>query len=99
MSSDPFQVFKADTSRQETLKILWPELYECLAELDKAEPKVILCALHFARIGSDEWAARPPAVGRISDAWGPPACRDCITRIHGADHSGWPLKLERTAKR
>jgi hypothetical protein len=96
--SDPHRVFRDDPSRQETLKILWPELYNALAELDTAS-KVILCALHFAPIGSAEWQARPPAVGRISDEYGPPACRGCITRIHGADHSGWPLKLERKARR
>lgn len=102
--SDPFAIFKADPSRQETLKILWPVLYECLARLDEAgPPRVIQCAVHpGAAFESREWHARPAAVARISDKWGPPACRGCIDRIHksyGLDHAGWPLKVERKATR
>ena len=97
--SDAHRVFREDPSRQETLKILWPELYNALADLDDGASRVILCALHDARIGSEGWEGRPAAVARISDQWGPPACRTCLARIHGADHSGWPLKLERKARR
>jgi hypothetical protein len=101
MSADPWQIFKGDEGRQNTLKILWPELYECLAELDNAgPPRVIRCVLSgrhpdvptFSREG------RPLAVARLDDAYGPPACRGCIDAVHGKGHPGWPLKRERKAR-
>jgi hypothetical protein len=99
--SDPFDIFKRDPSRQETLKILWPDLYECLGRLDEPEaPRVIQCAVHReARLGSKEWNTRPAAVARVSDQFGPPACRGCIDKIYGPDHQGWPLKRERAKTR
>jgi hypothetical protein len=99
--SDPWRIFKGDPSRQETLKILWPDLYECLAELDDAgPPRVIRCVLggNHPDIPLFSPTGRPVAVARISDAYGPPACRGCIDKIHGAGHPGWPLKRERRAR-
>lgn len=100
--SDPWQIFKADPSRQETLKILWPDLYECLADLDSgAPPRVIRCVLggNHPDIPLFSPVGRPVAVGRISDQYGPPACRECIDKIHGRGHAGWPLKRERAKRR
>jgi hypothetical protein len=90
MSDDPWKIFKADPSRQETLKILWPDLYDCLAELDEAGPaRVLRCVL-----GAHPTGQGPPAAGRIVDQWGAPACGPCIERVHGKGHEGWPLKRE-----
>lgn len=89
--SDPFRIFKADPSRQETLKILWPDLYECLADLDTpGRSETLRCVL-----GEHPLGKGPPAVARIVDQHGPPACRGCIDKIHGSGHPGWPLKRER----
>ena len=95
--SDPWQLFKADPSRQETLKILWPALYDCLAQLDEAgPPRVIRCAVHpDTPIGGAAWKARPHAVARLVDEFGPPACRGCVNRTYAPGHPGWPLKRER----
>jgi hypothetical protein len=87
--SDPWRIFKADPSRAETLKILWPDLYNCLAELTGGgSGRVVRCALgqHGGRPGS------PPAEARLFEG-GPPACRD---HLLSADRpGGWPLKVER----
>lgn len=93
--SDPWQIFKSDEGRQNTLKILWPDLYECLADLDSdAPPRVIRCVLG----GMHGEGQRPLAVGRIGDQYGHPACRSCIDRVHGKGHPGWPLRRERKAR-
>ena len=92
--ADPWKLFKGDPSRQETLKILWPDLYECLADLDSdAPPRVLKCVLAPHPVGKG-----PFAVARVVDQYGPPACRGCIDRIHGKGHQGWPLKRERKAR-
>lgn len=89
--SDPFRVFRDDPGRQETLKILWPALYECLARLDEpGPPRVLKCGLGVHPLG-----AGPPAVARIINRFGQPACRPCIDKIYGPGHAGWPLELER----
>jgi hypothetical protein len=96
--SDPWTIFKSDEGRQNTLKILWPDLYECLAELDGAgPPRVIRCVLGGCHDLPS--ADRPLAVARLNDIYGPPACRGCLDRIHGKGHPGWPLKRERNARR
>lgn len=99
MPSDPWTIFKNDVGRQETLKILWPDLYDCLADLDKGgPPRVIRCVLGGYH-GELPSAQRPPAVARIGDQYGPPACRECIDKVHGKGAAGWPLKRDRMARR
>lgn len=89
--SDPWRIFKADLNRQNTLKVLWPDLYESLAGLDEAgPPRVLKCVLAAHPLGGG-----PAAVARIVSDYGPPACRTCIDSIHGPGHAGWPLKRER----
>jgi len=95
--SDPWRIFKNDPNRQETLRVLWPDLYECLAELDEpGPPRVLLCVLAG---NHPEGGPRPLAVARIGDQYGHPACRKCIDKIHGEGHEGWPLKRERKVGR
>lgn len=95
MSGDPFRIFREDPSRAETLKILWPALYDCLAEI-KAGGKAdnLRCVLGVHPLGQG-----PPAVARIVDRYGPPACRGCLAIHHGPTHQGWPLKQERVTRR
>jgi hypothetical protein len=86
---DPFAVFAADPGKHEVLKMLWAELYNCLARLDEdAPPRVVLCVL-----GScPATQPRPVAVGRIQRR-GHPACRAHIAKL--ADRpGGWPLRVE-----
>lgn len=95
MAGDPWRIFKDDPGRQETLKILWPALYECLAELDRAGPqRVLLCVL----AANHPDGGKPMAVGRIINAYGHPACGKCIESVHGPGHRGWPLELERKTR-
>jgi hypothetical protein len=95
MGDDPWKIFKSDPSRQNTLNVLWPDLYNCLADLDAGgPPRVLKCVLAPHATGKG-----PPAVARVSDQFGPPACRSCIDRIHGKGHPGWPLKREKEARR
>lgn len=94
--ADPWRIFKDEPSRQETLKILWPALYDCLAELDNAGPaRVLRCVLAANHLDDAE---APLAVGRVGDAFGHPACQDCLTRIYGPGNTGWPLKRERKTR-
>lgn len=95
MTGDPWRIFKADPGRQNTLKMLWPDLYECLADLDHAGPSRVLTCVMAANHPD---GAKPPAVARIADEYGHPACRSCLDKIHGPGHPGWPLKRERKTR-
>lgn len=91
--TDPFRVFKADPGRQHTLSVIWPELFNCLADVDNAAgDRVVMCALDpcaFAR-------PRVPAEGRVFEH-GHPACAE---HLKLADRpGGWPLKIERKQAR
>jgi hypothetical protein len=92
--SDPWRIFRNDPSRAETLKILWPELYNSLADLDSGKPaQAIRCCL--SPCAHLPITARPVAVGRIFDN-GHPACAEHITLANRP--GGWPLKVERKAR-
>ena len=64
--SDPFRIFEQSRSKQETLKMLWPELYECLARLDVPQaPRVIRCSVSSCAPGVSA-KATGLAVARLS---------------------------------
>lgn len=86
MAGDPFLIFRATPSRQETLKVIWPELYECLAGIGRhAEPRNLLCVIGDCPVTTP----RRPAAGRLSPN-GHPACAE---HLKGAEiRGGYPLK-------
>jgi hypothetical protein len=88
--ADPFRMFRdADTARQESLRMVWRELYDVLAGLDKpAEPVAVRCAVY----RQHEIGTFRAAVGRLV-ADGPPACAECIERA-ATRPGGFPLKRE-----
>lgn len=92
--ADPFRIFREETeSKRETLKLVWADLYDALAQLDKAKP-AWGCALAVHDRPGDGREYRPVA-GRM---WlnGIPACVDCLAA--GSDRpGGYPL--ERTDPR
>jgi hypothetical protein len=95
--TDPFEVFKAGTGgRQNTLKTIWPDLYDSLARVEQAgaaraaDNNLRRCVLAAHPLG-----AGPPAVGRVGDKYGHTACRACIDKVHGPGHPGFPIKIER----
>ena len=93
--SDPWRIFKDDPGRQNTLKMLWPDLYECLAQLDGSGPaRVIKCAL--TPCVDVPLGTRPPAVARLFE-YGPPGCERHVKTL--ADRpGGWPLRRERVVR-
>ena len=94
--TDAYAVFKADPGRQNTLKTIWPDLYNALARLDEpAGGRVIRCAVHPARLAAPEWTGRPLAVARLGDKYGHAACRACLDSLGGQGYAGFPLKIER----
>jgi hypothetical protein len=86
--SDPYAIFRNDTAgRQNTLKVIWPELYDCLAQIDgPAANKVIRCALGTC---SGPSGLHAPAVARLFPD-GPPACSEHIRSSRRS--GGWPLE-------
>jgi len=87
---DPFVVFRGNPSRQNTLKALWPELYEALVgpAVPEAE-KVVNCVI----MPCTQADPRPRAVARL-DRWGHPACAQHVLQY--ADRpGGWPLDPQR----
>jgi hypothetical protein len=87
--ADPREIFKADPSRQETLKILWPELYDALIPRAVDGEPLIPCSLGDCGVIFQPGTPRNKAVGRLYRN-GTPACRH---HIHLADRpGGWPLK-------
>ena len=88
MPGDPFKVFAGDPSRQESLKIVWPELYDTLAKAGEQDGP-IPCSLGDCGVIDQPGVPRRKAVGRIYRN-GTPACRHHIAL---ADRpGGWPLK-------
>lgn len=74
MAGDPFAIFREGTSRQETLKVIWPELYECLAGIGKhAKPRNLFCVIGDCVDVTTPRRARVPAAGRLTPN-GHPAC-------------------------
>jgi hypothetical protein len=90
--SDPFRIFEQGRSKQETLKMLWPELYECLAKLDVPQAdRVIRCPVGTCGSGRTPGVGGR-AVGRLTRN-GTPACRAHLDKL--ADRpGGWPMKTE-----
>jgi hypothetical protein len=88
---DPFALFAAaGESKQETLKIVWPELYNLLAKLDgPVVERVVLCAIYKTHDIDD---GRRPAVARLTEG-GPPACAECVAKA-ARRPGGFPLKRE-----
>lgn len=90
MSADPFRIFReASSVRQENLKIVWPELYDCLARAGSATQaaRQVKCAMCAHRYPNEP----APAVGRTRRN-GQPACASCLAEL--ADRpGGWPLRL------
>lgn len=83
MPGDPYRIFREESqSKRETLKLLWPELYDALMPPATAR-YAWNCALHGDRQG-------PPVVGRL---WrnGTPACAACIRRACDKP-GGYPLE-------
>jgi hypothetical protein len=87
--SDPLRIFTAaSSSRQETLKAIWPELYESLAGTDEpASGRVTRCALYVVHAVDAE--PDRPAVGRATFN-GHPACDECLAALGRR----FPLKLQ-----
>lgn len=84
--SDPFRIFAAGRSKQETLKVIWPALYECLARLDKpSAPRVLHCVIGACSVAKP----RRPALGRLTPN-GHPACVEHLRTCERP--GGWPLK-------
>lgn len=91
---DPFRIFAEGRSKQETLKMLWPELYECLAKLDVPQAeRVIRCAVSTCGPGGTSLKVPGLAVARLS-AGGPPACAHHVLTLANRP-GGWPLIRER----
>lgn len=89
MSSDPFAIFRAGEGKHSTLKILWPELYACLAGSDKPE---VVRPVHCVLVPCVDAKPRPLAVARLF-RFGHPACAMHVSR--SADRpGGWPLSRE-----
>lgn len=89
MAGDPFAVFAQETeSKRETLKLVWPDLYNSLFR-PAAEHPGWGCA--FSDHGPAERRTYVPVAGRI---WlnGPPACAECIAR-KSKRPGGYPLEL------
>lgn len=83
MARDPHQIFReAHDGKRETLRVLWPELYDALKPPDDARKALCAAAVHDYPI--------PPAVGRMS-LNGHPACVACLARCPRP--GGYPLKL------
>ena len=84
--ADAEAVFARGTDvNRNTLKMIWPELYDALAGLGPGQNRVVLCA-----IGScPNTKPRPVAVARLT-RMGHPACRAHVAKL--ADRpGGWPL--------
>jgi hypothetical protein len=90
--ADAYELFAhASSSRQETLRAVWAELYDELAGLATPGPsRVVKCAVYVAHpIGS--WRA---ATKRLTEN-GHPACIDCIAEACDIT-TGYPLtRVER----
>ena len=90
--SDPFRIFEAGRSKQETLKMLWPELYECLAKLDVPRAAVVVrCAVSTCAPGTRPGPAAF-ATARLTSG-GAPACAHHV-RLLADRPGGWPLRTE-----
>lgn len=87
---DPFKIFReAGSGRQESLRLVWQELYDCLARTGQsAEPRAVKCAL----APPDGHADHGEAIARISPN-GTPACRACLATLRPARPGGYPLAL------
>lgn len=90
MPGDPFAIFREGGSRRETLKVIWPELYECLAGIGAfAKPRNLYCV-----IGECSKAAKAragvPAAGRLT-VNGHPACKHHLHALADIP-GGWPLR-------
>lgn len=86
--SDPVRIFlDAEPWRRESLKSVWPDLYDALAP-PAADRKAWGCGFHFGE-GERGIALHHPVVGRI---WlnGPPACAECI-KTKSRRKGGYPL--------
>jgi len=92
MAGDPFKLFAEESdSKRETLKMVWPALYDVLAgPLAAAADKPWGCAYaaHVDPLTGQRVEYRP-VVGRI---WlnGPPACADCLVTLSSRP-GGFPL--------
>lgn len=85
VKGDPFRVFvEAAEWRRESLKSVWPELYQALAP-DPADKRPWGCGFH----GLD--GPYHPVAGRL---WlnGPPACGECL-KSKSQRKGGYPLDL------
>jgi hypothetical protein len=88
--ASPSRIFaEGGTSKQETLKMIWPELYEALAGIvaGQQSSRVLFCVLGDCGISKRGRIA----VGRITRN-GTPACAYCIGQM-ASRPGGWPLKL------
>jgi len=88
--ADPFQLFEqADAGRQESLRVIWPELHAMLAREDEpASERTTRCAVY----ATHEIGTHAVAVGRLV-ADGPPACAECVAKA-ATREGGYPLTRE-----
>lgn len=89
MAGDPFRIFAEESeSRRETIKLVWPELYQALARPAGAKP-TWGCALSDHGDPPGGRRSYHPVAGRI---WlnGPPACGPCLNRLSDRP-DGYPL--------
>lgn len=90
-SGDPFKIFReAGSSKQETLQLVWPELYDALfVPAVGAVARQFPCPICKGRYPNE---SPPPIVGRLTYN-GHPACRGCLDEL--ADRpGGWPLERQ-----
>ena len=87
---DPYQIFAGNPARQEHLKILWPDLYDCLVRAveRQAVAKVRPCEVLGRHPG--EGPDRPASVARISPD-GPAACAGCLERLRPSPRTHYPI--------